>query len=61
MCKVVDDVFSRWQGFVVGEEEPFEDEIRKKTKEWKTNFRSIALSIAIERVAKATLMRGIWP
>ena len=61
MCKVVDDVFSHWQGFVVGEEEPFKDEIIKKSKEWKTNFRSIALSIAIERVAKATLMRGIWP
>ena len=61
MYKVVDDVFSRWQGFVVGEKEPFEDEITKNSKEWKTNFRSIALSIAIERVAKATLMRGIWP
>jgi glutamate dehydrogenase (NAD(P)+) len=61
MCKIVDDVFSRWQGFVVGEEELFENELFKKSKEWRTNFRSIALSIAIERVARATLMRGIWP
>jgi hypothetical protein len=25
------------------------------------DFRSVALLVAIERVANATLMRGIWP
>jgi len=61
MYMVVDEVFNHWQGFVVGEKKPTEDEIIKNSNEWKPDFRSIALSIAIERVAKATLMRGIWP
>jgi len=61
MYSVVDTVFSRWQGFVVYENKPSGKEIIKKLQSQKPGFRSIALSIAIERVAKATLMRGIWP
>lgn len=61
MYKVVDAVFDRWQGFVVGEEIPSDEELKKSLEGQKPDFRSIALSIAIERVAKATLMRGIWP
>ncbi len=61
MYKTVDAVFDRWQRFVVGEEEPSNKEIIKNSDGQNPNFRSMALSIAIERVAKATLMRGIWP
>jgi len=48
----LDTVFIRWQSFVVGEE---------STHNHIPDFRTIALIIAIERVAHATLMRGIWP
>ncbi|MDH3858906.1 MAG: Glu/Leu/Phe/Val dehydrogenase [Gammaproteobacteria bacterium] len=48
----VDTVFDRWQSFVVGEE---------STRNHTPDFRTIALMIAIERVAHATLLRGIWP
>lgn len=61
MYSVMDVVFKRWQGFVVGEDKPKEDELTKQIDDLKPDFRCIALSIAIERVAKATLMRGIWP
>lgn len=61
MYEVMDTVFSRWQGFVVGDDQPSDEELVKSMKGQKPGFRSIALSIAIERVASATLMRGIWP
>lgn len=48
----MDTVFNRWQGFVVGEE---------STSDQVPDFRTIAMIIAIERVAHATLTRGIWP
>jgi glutamate dehydrogenase (NAD(P)+) len=48
----MDMVFNRWQAFVVGEE---------STQDQMPDFRTIALVIAIERVAHATLLRGIWP
>ena len=48
----MDAVFKRWQAFVVGEE---------STPDQVPDFRTIALMIAIERVAHATLLRGIWP
>ena len=48
----MDTVFNRWQDFVVGEE---------SSPDHMPDFRTIALVIAIERVAHATLMRGIWP
>ena len=61
MHKVVDLVFDRWQGFVVGAEKPTDEEGKEIPDGQKPDFRNIALSIAIERVANATLMRGIWP
>lgn len=61
MNKVLDVVFDRWQRFVVGEETPTNEEVTEQLQKQSPDFRSIALSIAIERVAKATLMRGIWP
>lgn len=55
----VDTVFKRWQGFVVGEEKCAD----KLTGEQLgcPDFRTVALVTAIERVANATLLRGIWP
>jgi glutamate dehydrogenase/leucine dehydrogenase len=47
-----DTVFDRWQSFLVNEE---------STRNHMPDFRTIALVIAIERVAHATLLRGIWP
>jgi glutamate dehydrogenase/leucine dehydrogenase len=61
MYKVVDTVFDRWQGFVVGEQIPSGNELANKASGQKPDFRCMALSIAIERIAKATLIRGIWP
>ena len=58
MYQLVDVVFSRWQAFVVGEKKSFDED---KLTGQKPDFRSMALSIAIERVARATLLRGIWP
>jgi len=52
MHAAMDTVFDRWQAFVVGEES-MEDDM--------PDFRTVALVIAIERVAHATLLRGIWP
>ncbi|RLA05159.1 MAG: hypothetical protein DRQ59_16405 [Gammaproteobacteria bacterium] len=61
MYNVVDTVFDRWQGFVVGEQIPSGNELVNKALGQNPDFRSMALSIAIERIAKATLIRGIWP
>jgi glutamate dehydrogenase/leucine dehydrogenase len=61
MFKVVDIVFDRWQGFVIGEATSSNSEIMKTTPEQNPDFRSIALSLAIDRIAQTTLMRGIWP
>lgn len=60
MYSAIDDVFSHWQNFIVGD---------VSEKESKTilasgnipDFRTVALIIAITRVADATLLRGIWP
>ena len=59
MMKTVDTVFERWQGFVVGEDKP--SAVDAPVNNDKPDFRCIALSMAIERVARATLLRGIWP
>jgi len=61
MYKTMDLVFDRWQDFVVGENIPTNEKMFNTFNGNKSDFRSIALSIAINRVAKATLMRGIWP
>jgi len=61
MHEAIDNLFSRWQGFVVGDCEPSDQEKQALEQGQKPAFRSIALSIAIDRVARATLLRGIWP
>ena len=61
MFAVVDAVFSRWQSFVVGEARPADQAAVGEASQKAPDFRTVALLIAIERVAKATLMRGIWP
>ena len=53
MMKTVDTVFERWQGFVVGEDKP--SAVDAPVNNDKPDFRCIALSMAIERVARATL------
>jgi glutamate dehydrogenase/leucine dehydrogenase len=58
MVKAVDVVFERWQRFAVGEQQAELDAVVDCDK---PDFRCIALSIAIERVAHTTLLRGIWP
>ncbi len=55
----IDTVFKRWQVFVVGDEKCV-DKVSGETLEC-PDFRTVALVTAIERVANATLMRGIWP
>ena len=56
----VDSMFNRWQAFVVGEENSTLDHTLPEPVQ-PPDFRTVALIIAIERVAKATLLRGIWP
>jgi glutamate dehydrogenase (NAD(P)+) len=60
MYCAVDDMFSRWQAFVVGEENSTAGH-KLSESHLPPDFRTVALIIAIERVAKATLLRGIWP
>jgi glutamate dehydrogenase/leucine dehydrogenase len=61
MYKAVDVVFDRWQSFVVGEEEALTGKELPEGGREVPDFRTVALIIAIERVTRATLMRGIWP
>jgi len=60
MFNAVDAVFDLWQGYVVGDF-PHSEELTKPDKETIPSLRTIALIIAIKRVADATLLRGIWP
>jgi len=60
MYAAVDTVFNRWQAFVVGEEKPAGRVLSEEPVEV-PDFRTVALMIALERVTRATLMRGIWP
>jgi glutamate dehydrogenase/leucine dehydrogenase len=55
----VDNVFNRWQSFVVGDEKPLDAATGEPLPV--PDFRTVALIIAIERIIRATLMRGIWP
>jgi glutamate dehydrogenase (NAD(P)+) len=57
MYAAVDDVFTVWQQYVVGELPLPEDADKPEA----PDFRTTALIIAIKRVADATLLRGIWP
>ncbi|HEY5602299.1 MAG TPA: Glu/Leu/Phe/Val dehydrogenase [Gammaproteobacteria bacterium] len=61
MYQAVDVVFKRWQSFVVGEESAATAAVAPNHRPQPPDFRTIAMIIAIERVTKATLMRGIWP
>ncbi len=59
MYHCVDTVFKRWQSFVVGEEKVIDKDSGEPM--GCPDFRTVALVTAIERVANATLLRGIWP
>jgi glutamate dehydrogenase/leucine dehydrogenase len=59
MYSSFDAIFKRWQGFVVGEEKVLDKDTAEPIA--CPDFRTVALLTAIERVANATLMRGIWP
>ena len=61
MYAAVDAVFNRWQSFVVGAPEPAEAAAAGGQEQPLPDFRTVALLIAIERVGRATLLRGIWP
>ena len=61
MHAAVDAVFNRWQSFAVGAESPAETDVTAGQELPVPDFRTVALLIAIERVARATLIRGIWP
>jgi glutamate dehydrogenase (NAD(P)+) len=61
MYTAVDLVVNRWQCIIVGEEAPIDKEKAAHLCVAPPDFRTVALVIAVERVAKATLMRGIWP
>jgi glutamate dehydrogenase (NAD(P)+) len=60
MYAAVDSVFDYWQGCVVGDN-PVAQVNSANRVNAVPDFRTVALIIAIKRVADATLMRGIWP
>ena len=60
----VDAVFDLWQDYVAGDlprSENTKEETGDISQESVPTLRTIALVIAIKRVADATLLRGIWP
>jgi glutamate dehydrogenase (NAD(P)+) len=61
MFAAVDAVFELWQDCVVGEglSQPKDNKVIPLN--GAPDFRTVALIIAIKRVADATLLRGIWP
>jgi len=60
MYAAVDTVFKVWQDYAVGDLPLTEDKGRTPICS-KLELRTVALIIAIKRVANATLLRGIWP
>lgn len=56
MDSAIDAVFKRWQDYRVGE-----CPCPEETNGVPPDFRTVALIVAIERVAEATLLRGLWP
>ena len=60
MFNAVDAVFDLWQGYAVGDF-PHEEDKKNMQQNADPSLRTIALIIAIKRVADATLLRGIWP
>jgi glutamate dehydrogenase/leucine dehydrogenase len=61
MFDAVDVVFELWQDCVVGDDLTPTKNNMAMQEERVPDFRTIALIIAIKRVANATLLRGIWP
>lgn len=59
MYAAMDVVFDHWQNYSICESVATEETVLPK--ECVPDFRTIALIIAIKRVADATLLRGIWP
>ena len=61
MFAAVDEVFKLWQDSVVGEGIAQSKNNKPIQVDRVPDFRTVALIIAIKRVASATLLRGIWP
>ena len=61
MFTAVDTVFELWQDCVVGDDLTQQKNNRTMSADDVPSFRTVALIIAIKRVANATLLRGIWP
>ena len=61
MFTAVDAVFELWQDCVVGDDLTQLKKNKAVPADCLPDFRTIALIIAIKRVADATLLRGIWP
>ncbi len=61
MFAAVDAVFELWQDCVVGGDSVIPEYKKVENVDGIPDFRTIALIIAIKRVADATLLRGIWP
>lgn len=59
MYESIDTVFNRWQAFIVGEQ--VAGDTAEPVDAASLDLRTVALITAIERVADATLQRGIWP
>jgi len=60
MFTAVDTVFELWQGCVVGDGLA-QQQNKTVSIDCVPDFRTVALIIAIKRVANTTLLRGIWP
>lgn len=56
----IDTAFEHWQSYVVGDVPQKENKAALAAK-GVPDFRTVALIIAVKRVAEATLLRGIWP
>lgn len=56
MTNAIDVVFKRWQDYKVGE-----CPCPEAANGIPPDFRTVALIVAIERVAEATVLRGLWP
>ncbi len=61
MVTAVDAVFELWQDCILGEERELSESNGAESAGCVHDFRTVALMLAIKRVADATLLRGIWP
>lgn len=60
MFAAIDAAFNHWQSYVIGDV-PEKESKAELSSHVVPDFRTVALIIAIKRVADATLLRGIWP